>query len=94
MAAEGPTGSDHWTVNVFIDHHDGRTHAKARLFWHDREWVSFGSARCSPADRDISDIGDELAVARALHDLAGQLLVVTSRDIQASTCQPVTCLHP
>lgn len=88
-----PTTLKRWTVHVFIDHYDGRTHAKARLFWRDREWVSFGSARCNPTDQVVSDIGEELAVARALRDLAGQLLVATSRDIEASTCKPVTSLH-
>jgi len=82
-----------WTVYVSIDERDGHTRAKARLYCSDKESVGFGAARCNPADRDISDIGDELAVARALRDLADQLLVATSHHIAASSHQPVTSLH-
>jgi hypothetical protein len=50
-------------------------------------------ARLDPADEPVSRIGDELAVARALFDLADQLFAMTSADIQASTHQSVTGLH-
>ncbi|MDR3661327.1 MAG: DUF1876 domain-containing protein [Mycobacterium sp.] len=93
MDLERPDTLKHWTVTVSIDERDGHTRAKARLCWRDKESVGFGAARCNPADRDISDIGDELAVARALRDLAGQLLAATGHDIEASTHQPVTSLH-
>ena len=83
----------HWTVDVSIDEHEGHTRAKARLRWRDQESVGVGLARRNPADRDVTDIGDELAVARALSDLARRLLSVTAHDIEAVTNEPVTSLH-
>ncbi|MDI2125589.1 DUF1876 domain-containing protein [Yinghuangia seranimata] len=68
-----------------------RTHAEAHLHTSDstnpdpdtalRGW---GTARKNPADRDVPQIGDELAAARALSDLAHRLLTVASDDIEAS----------
>jgi Domain of unknown function (DUF1876) len=83
----------HWTVEVSIDEDEGHTRAKARLRWRDKESVGVGLARRNPADRDVTDIGDELAVARALSDLADRLMVVTTHDIEAVTRAPVTSLH-
>ncbi len=62
-----------WTVHIAIDEHAGRTRAKARLRWRDRESVGVGFARLNPADRNIADIGDELAVAvHNIEAVAGQ----------------------
>lgn len=41
----------------------------------------FGRARLNPTDRDVPEIGEELAAARALRDLADRLLRATSDDI-------------
>ena len=67
----------HWTVEISIDEHEGHTRANARLRWRDQESVGVGLARLNPADRNVDDIGDELAVARALADLARRLMAVT-----------------
>lgn len=83
----------HWTIDVSIDEHDGHTRAKARLRWRDQESVGIGLARRNPADREVAEIGDELAVARALRDLANRLLAVTVHDIEAVTDKPVTSLY-
>jgi hypothetical protein len=50
-------------------------------------------ARLDPADEPVAQIGDELAIARALSDLSNHLFALTSTDIQASTHEPVTGLH-
>ncbi|MBL0885997.1 DUF1876 domain-containing protein [Myceligenerans indicum] len=42
---------------------------------------SRGTARRNPDDPEVPEIGEELATARALRDLADQLLRVTSDDI-------------
>jgi Rv2632c-like len=88
--------SDHvlknWTVGISIDEHEGHTRAKARLRWRDQQSVGIGMAKLNPADRDVADIGDELAVARALADLARRLMALTAHDIEAVTNQPVTSL--
>ncbi|MGO8769462.1 MAG: DUF1876 domain-containing protein [Mycobacterium sp.] len=80
-------------IDVLIEELDERTRAKARLSWADRKFVGVGLSRLDPADEPVAQIGDELAIARALSDLANQLFALTSTDIQASTHQPVTGLH-
>ena len=82
-----------WTVDISIDEHEGHTRANASLRWRGQESVGVGLARLNPADRNVDDIGDELAVARALADLARRLMAVTAHDIEAVTHQPVTSLR-
>lgn len=80
-------------VDVLVEERDEKTRAKARLSWQGKTLVGVGLARLDPADEPVATIGDELAIARALSDLANQLFAATSTDIQASTHQPVTGLH-
>ena len=80
-------------IDVLIEEREERTRAKARLSWGGENLVGVGLARLDPADEPVAQIGDELAVARALSDLANQLFALTSTDIQASTHEPVTGLH-
>ena len=82
-----------WRVDVVVDEHEERTRAKARLQWRGAELVGVGLARLSPEDEPVTEIGDELAIARALNDLANQLFATTEFDIEASTQRPVTELH-
>jgi hypothetical protein len=82
-----------WQLKLVVDEQEERTCAKVRLRWRGTELVGVGLARRNPADEPVAEIGDELAVARALHDLANQLFVVTESDIEASTHAPVTGLH-
>ena len=51
--------------------------------------VGLGLARLNPADRDVLEIGDELAVARALSDLGHQPLDAAASDIEHITHQPM-----
>jgi Domain of unknown function (DUF1876) len=91
------TGRDDGTktcqIDVLIDEHEERTRAKARLSWAGTMLVGIGLARLDPADEPVAQIGDELAIARALADLSNQLFALTSTDIQASTQEPITGLH-
>jgi Rv2632c-like len=50
--------------------------------------VGVGLTRLNPADRDVPEIGDELAVARALSDLGHKLLEAAAGDIEQITHQP------
>ncbi|GAA4957821.1 DUF1876 domain-containing protein [Yinghuangia aomiensis] len=91
------SAAKHWTVDLYLtektatDEYDGeavRTHAEARLSTgDDEEMRGWGNARKHPADRDVPEIGDELAAARALSDLAHRLLHVAAADIESSTGQ-------
>ncbi len=77
-----------WTVDIVIDEEeDGqRTYAEARLrIRDDMHLQGRGTARCNPNDRNVSEIGGELAVARALSDLAHELLHTAAKDIEALT---------
>jgi hypothetical protein len=82
-----------WTVDVSIDEHMGLTRAKARLRWREKEEVGIGTARLNPDDRDIAEIGDELAVGRALSDLGRRLMAVAAHDIESVTHQPANLLY-
>ncbi|MCJ0903329.1 hypothetical protein B2J88_35505 [Rhodococcus sp. SRB_17] len=84
----------HWSVDITIDEHTSetgnRTRAIARL--HSRDDTHFagaGFARCNPSDRDVPEIGDELAVARALADLSRQLIEATTTDLASMTNEPI-----
>lgn len=72
-----------WTVSIFLDEDDGRTYARAQLTNQDRKLTGEGVARCRPGDREIAEIGDELATSRALSDLAHQLIDAAVADIEA-----------
>ncbi|BBZ33407.1 DUF1876 domain-containing protein [Mycolicibacterium confluentis] len=82
-----------WQLELAVDERDERTRAEVRMTWRGAELVGVGLARLNPADEPSAEIGDELAVARALHDLANQLFALTESDIEASTHVPVTGLH-
>ncbi|OBH27570.1 hypothetical protein A5692_24505 [Mycobacterium sp. E342] len=86
-------GTKQCHIDVLVEERDERTRAKARLSWAGKTLVGIGLARLDPADPPVAAIGDELAMARALSDLANQLFAATSTDIQASTHEPVTGLH-
>jgi hypothetical protein len=78
-------------VEITVDEHEDelRTHARARLQAGDRaDLLGEGTARRNPSDREVPVIGDELAVARALSDLAHNLLDAAANDIEAITSRP------
>jgi hypothetical protein len=79
-----------WTVDIYIDEHededDRRTHAEARLHTgDDTHLVGVGAAKRNPADLEVPEIGDELATARALSELAHLLLQAAADDVAAIT---------
>jgi hypothetical protein len=72
-----------WTVDVYLFEDDGKTHAEAVLRTHaGTELRHVGTAYKSPTDRDVPEIGDELAVCRALNGLVHDLLDATIGDVQ------------
>lgn len=90
---ESDRGIKAWHLEVLVDEHENRTRAKVRLSWQGNDLVGVGLARLDPADEPVAAIGDELAIARALSDLAHQLLELTVSDIEAATRKPVTGVH-
>nr|WP_028662141.1 DUF1876 domain-containing protein [Saccharomonospora iraqiensis] len=78
-----------WTMEIAVDEHDDRTRAEATLRTDSGSTRrGMGVARRNPRDADVPEIGDELAVARALADLSHQLIEATAEDIESVTHQP------
>jgi hypothetical protein len=78
-----------WTVRIDIGEHDGRTRAVAHLQTQDSSTlVGVGFARLNPADPDVPEIGDEIAVARALSDLGHRLLHTATGDLEQISGEP------
>ena len=83
-----------WTVDITLGERDGHTHAEARLHTHDATRLTgTGIARLRPRDRDVPEIGEEIAAARALLDLAEHLLHAAADDIEGITNEKVTLGH-
>jgi uncharacterized protein DUF1876 len=80
-----------WSVEILLSEGDGQTWAQARLHTDDpTSLVGSGTARLNPKDRDVPEIGDELAVARALSQLSHRLLDAAVGDIEAVTHAPAS----
>jgi uncharacterized protein (UPF0128 family) len=83
-----------WTVDIFLGEEDGRTYAEARLITDAGDkLVGAGHAQVGPRDYNVPEIGDEVAVARALRALGDKLLLTASGDIESTTGQPTALAH-
>jgi len=74
-----------WKVVVYLDEVDD-DHTSARAVLETpagRSLQGEGRARRNPTDRPVPEIGDELAAARALSDLAHRLLDASAEDVSA-----------
>ena len=90
MNMHAPTATT-WWVEVFLGETDGHSHATAHLHTHDRTTLTAtGSARLHPGERDVPEIGYELAAARALANLAHELVAGAADDIAGVTDEPVS----
>jgi hypothetical protein len=75
---------DSWPVEISLREEDRQTRAEARLT-KGVGLVGHGLARCNPDDQDIMQIGEEIAAARALSDLAHRLLSYAAGQIEDIT---------
>jgi len=67
------THTKRWSADIYIDEHEEtrRTRTEARLHTGDGTDVrGVGTSARNPRDHEVPEIGDELAVSRALADLA------------------------
>ncbi|MBD0708780.1 MULTISPECIES: DUF1876 domain-containing protein [unclassified Streptomyces] len=78
------TRTQEWTVGVELVEDGGRTKAEARLRTGTSTLTGHGSARRNPEDVDVPAIGDDLAASRAMKDLAGKLMRVANREMDAA----------
>lgn len=87
-------GLRRWTVEIYVGEDEGRTYAEAAL--HDDIGncvLGTGRASLNPADPNVPEIGDEIAVARAMIDLGHRLLRTASLDLQTVTHEAVSLSH-
>jgi hypothetical protein len=83
-----------WTVRVTLDEQGDNTLADATLSLDNKmEIRGHGMSRRNPRDESDPKIGDELASARALSDLAHQLLAAAATDIESRTHAPARSLQ-
>jgi hypothetical protein len=75
---------DSWPVEISLCEDDRETRAEARLT-EGVGLVGHGLARCNPDDREVMQIGEEIAAARALSDLAHRLLSYAAGQIEDIT---------
>jgi len=76
---------DTWPVEILLHDEEGRTRAEARLSAGNTEVTGHGLARRNPSDQGVTQIGEEIAAARALSDLAHQLLNDAAGQIEGMT---------
>jgi hypothetical protein len=80
-----------WTVEIALTENAEHRRTRAVAILHTDARVPLrgeGEALRRPDDTEVPEIGDELATARALADLAYKLLDVTAADIEQFTHQP------
>jgi len=82
-----------WSVQIYVGEDDGKTYAEAALVDDiGNRARGLGHAKLAPTDPDVPEIGDEIAVARALNDLSRRLLGIARDDLEALTHRPAV-LH-
>jgi len=81
------TTVDSWPVEISLHEEDGNTRAEARLARGGVGMTGHGLARRHPDDQEVTQIGEEIAAARALSDLAHQLLSGAAGQIEGITQQ-------
>jgi hypothetical protein len=78
-----------WLIELSIAELAGETRADGRLVMADGAcWIGHGGARRHPRDPDVAEIGEKIAVARALSDLAHLLT-----DSAAAEMEDITHEH-
>ncbi len=83
-----------WTVQMTLEEEGDDTFAEAVLDLENKtEMRARGRSRRNPSDESAPRIGDELAAARALSELAHQLLAAAATDIEARTHVPARSLQ-
>jgi hypothetical protein len=76
-------GEHHWNVEVAFTEDGDQTRADAVVETAAFRLHGWGRARRNPADPDIPVIGEELAAARALSDLAHRLVERAAEMIES-----------
>jgi hypothetical protein len=84
QASESPSEVKKWHVDLYLYEHQDSTAAHAVLHSASRAQLDGrGAARLRPGEANVPEIGDEVAVARALRGLSDRLLAAASDDMSA-----------
>jgi hypothetical protein len=78
-----------WTVEIVFSEDEDKTRADARLTGGIDDLQGWGRARRNPDDPDVPAVGEEVAAARALSDLAHHLLEQAAHRIESWEGHPV-----
>ena len=81
-AGSRPPSAKEWTLRLYLSEHDPDTTARVVLNTGDNVLESRAEAHRNPYDTVVPEIGDELAVGRALVALGQQLLRAAAGDIR------------
>jgi hypothetical protein len=71
-----------WSIEVLLEETEDETQATAFLDSRGERVTGWGRARRNPTDPAVPQIGEELATARALADLAHKLLEAAIAEIE------------
>lgn len=78
-----------WTVEITFSEDEDKTRADARLTGAPDDLEGWGRARRNPVDPAVPAVGEEIAAARALADLAHHLLERAAHSIESWEGHPV-----
>ncbi|GGW49363.1 hypothetical protein GCM10010503_27760 [Streptomyces lucensis JCM 4490] len=78
-----PPSVKEWRLNLYLSEHDPETTARIVLDTGDNILESRAEAHRSPQDREVPEIGDELAAGRALVAMGHLLMRAAQGDIKA-----------
>jgi Domain of unknown function (DUF1876) len=84
-----PEPEQSWQVNISFTEDADRTRADAILELASQRFHGFGQAKRAPDDPSVPVIGQDLAAARALSDLAHKLLDAAAERIESFEGHPV-----
>lgn len=95
LTLDTPPRMNQWRVVVTLFEQGDVTHARAVLYGDSPTPIEAnGSSTRGRSDTAIPEIGDEVAVARALRHLADRLLDVAATDIEQLTGEQDVSLRP
>jgi hypothetical protein len=83
-----PAGHLH-NFGMWLAEDEDHTEARVTIQLREVEMTGFGLARRNPKDPNMPTVGEELAMSRALHDLADQLQQVAGLQIERREGRPV-----
>ena len=78
-----------WTVEIIFSEDEDKTRADATLTGGSDGLQGWGRARRNPADPEMPAVGEEIAAARALSDLAHHLLEQAAHNIESWEGHPI-----